>query len=302
MILGIDDGTPRVDGGVVDAATEAPILDAPVDRADVIVPVVCKPSTAFTSIKPIAELDTTADDQHPRLLPDEKTIVFQRQQPGFVPFVATRPDRFSAFSAPTPIAELATSGDAADPTLDPSGLRIVFASSRSGGVGGYDLWVATRTSVGSAFTAPTVLNGLNGPAIDHYPNFAGASALYFSSQRATGLGSEDIYRSDVNGSLISAPVVVQGLSGTDYDASPAVTPDELLAYVETSVTDDAGSGTTIFVSSRASTAAPWPKPTLVPELRNGESNPTWISPDGCRLYFSSNRSGNWDLWVAERAP
>lgn len=301
-ILGIDDGVPRTDAGVVDAAVEA-TPDVSVDRGpDVVVVPTCKPSAPFTSIKPIAELNTTGDDQHPRLLPDEKTIVFQRQQPGFVIFTATRADRLSTFSPPVSIAELAIGGDAADPTLDPSGLRIVFASGRVGGVGGYDLWVATRTNVGSAFSAPTVLTGLNGTAIDHYANFAGAGALYFSSVRASGLGSEDIYRSAVNGSVISAPVLVAGLSGTGYDAAPAVTPDELLAYVQTSITDDAGSGTTIFVSSRGSTATPWPTPTVVAELRSAESIPTWVSADGCRLYFSSNRSGNWDLWVAERTP
>lgn len=301
-ILGIDDGVPRTDAGTVDAAVEA-TPDVSVDRGpDVVVSTTCKPAAPFTSIKPLTELNTTGDDQHPRLSPDEKTVVFQRQQPGFVVFTASRADRLSTFSAPVSIAELAVGGDAADPTLDSSGLRIVFASGRVGGVGSYDLWVATRTSVGSAFSAPTVLTGLNGTAIDHYPNFAGAGALYFSSVRPTGLGSEDIYRSAVNGSVISAPVLVAGLSGAGYDAAPAVTPDELLAYVETSITDDAGTSSTIFVSSRASTAAPWPTPTVVAELRNAESIPTWISADGCRLYFSSNRSGNWDLWVAERTP
>ncbi|WP_394841063.1 hypothetical protein LZC95_28805 [Pendulispora brunnea] len=31
-----------------------------------------------------------------------------------------------------------------------------------------------------------------------------------------------------------------------------------------------------------------------------DEGPDWMSPDGCRLYFYSNRNGNYDLYLAER--
>jgi hypothetical protein len=304
-ILGIEDGVPRTDAGVADAEPDvsAPEAGADVDAAPEAGPKPCSATAPFTSIKPIAELNTTGLEQHPRLLPDEKTIVFQRSPSGFVLFVATRPDRTSAFSAPIALSELSTGGDAADPALDPSGLRIVFASSRTGGLGSYDLWTATRPSLGSAFGTPTAVPGGGTAAIDHYPYFAGAGALYFSSARTGGPGSEDIFRMAVTGATFGAPTVVAGLSTTGYDAAPVVSSDELVGFIEHGATLDGGSVIAIHASVRASTADPWPAPKVVTELLGGpETIPGFISADLCRLYFSSDRSGNPDLYVAERQP
>ena len=33
---------------------------------------------------------------------------------------------------------------------------------------------------------------------------------------------------------------------------------------------------------------------------SSDERDAWLSPDGHRLYFSSNRSGNFDLYVASR--
>jgi hypothetical protein len=46
---------------------------------------------------------------------------------------------------------------------------------------------------------------------------------------------------------------------------------------------------------------------LVTELvKEGANNlPSWLSADGCRLFFSSNRGGgkgNYDIWQAEKPP
>ncbi len=306
LVLGIEDGTPRGDAGAPDATAEAappeaggPDADA---TPDVGPPPSCKPNAPFTSIKPIAELNTSGTDQHPRLSPDEKTIWFQRVPSGYAVFTATRPDRTSAFGAATQVNELTTGGDAADPGIDPTGLRIVFASSRAGGLGNYDLWTATRPNLGSAFATPTAIAGASSSAIDHYPSFAGTGAVYFSSGR-TGLGSEDVYRMSLSGSTFGAPAVVQGLSGTGYDAAPAISADELVAYIQRSFSVDGGTVDAIYASARAKTTDAWPNPTVVPELvGGGETIPGWISPDLCRLYFASDRNGNPDLWVAERTP
>ncbi|CAN5330148.1 hypothetical protein BH09MYX1_BH09MYX1_32190 [soil metagenome] len=148
-----------------------------------------------------------------------------------------------------------------------------------------------------------MIAGVSSPVIDHYASFANSSTLYFSSARSGGVGSEDIYRSVVNGSVFSLPVVVAGMSTAGYEAAPAVTPDELLAYVGSSIAfGDGGSAEAIFVSARTTTADAWPKPILVTELASGSSIPGWISPDRCRLYFSSDRGGTPDLFVAERTP
>jgi Tol biopolymer transport system component len=42
-------------------------------------------------------------------------------------------------------------------------------------------------------------------------------------------------------------------------------------------------------------------PVLVPGVSTTDGNSTadaWVSPDGCRIYVSSDRSGNYDLYMA----
>lgn len=60
----------------------------------------------------------------------------------------------------------------------------------------------------------------------------------------------------------------------------------------------------IWRSQRSRVTDPFAPPALVTELQaSGNQFPTWLSPDGCRLYIDSNAAGNGDdIFVAERAP
>jgi len=60
----------------------------------------------------------------------------------------------------------------------------------------------------------------------------------------------------------------------------------------------------IWRAQRSSTTSPFGAPTLVTELNSElDDEPSWLSSDGCTLYFSSNRagsSGGYDIFVATR--
>ncbi len=75
-------------------------------------------------------------------------------------------------------------------TITHDGLTILFDSTRPGGTGGVDLWMATRGATGQAFGPATPLTGLNSAGFDARPSLSwDASELYFSSDRA---GSESV--------------------------------------------------------------------------------------------------------------
>ena len=65
-------------------------------------------------------------------------------------------------------------------------------------------------------------------------------------------------------------------------------------------------GAVIPNADRPTTAAPFGSIAQVPVVdAPGLDHPTWISPDDCRLYLHSDRtggSGGFDYYVAERAP
>jgi Tol biopolymer transport system component len=92
------------------------------------------------------------------------------------------------FGEPTPFSELNSASDDFDPYLSPNGLAIAFASNRRGG---FDIFLARRTSVDVEFEAPVPLDLNTSEYEESAPHFSADLAyLMYSSDR---LGSLDIY-------------------------------------------------------------------------------------------------------------
>jgi len=83
------------------------------------------------------------------------------------------------------------------PTLLVSGRQIVFFSARPGGLGGADLWAATRRSANDAWSDPVNLGTpLNSSAGDLLPALSrDGRTLLFTSTRAGGFGGMDLWMS-----------------------------------------------------------------------------------------------------------
>lgn len=117
-----------------------------------------------------------------------------------------------------------------------------------------------------------------------------ASAPRYGIWQAT-LGADD---------SVFAPRELSELRTGDNDIvwKPVVTADELtMVYALGDDYDD----TTVVVSRRASVAERWGIPAPLTELDStGPEAPTWLSPDGCQLWFESSRNGSQQLYVATR--
>jgi hypothetical protein len=84
-----------------------------------------------------------------------------------------------------------------------------------------------------------------------------------------------------------------------------VTADGTTLYFASNRGHDGGYGRTdIYVARRMAADGPFGEPALVSEVNAaGSANRTsWVSPDGCRLYFASDRAspGSEDIYVAEK--
>jgi hypothetical protein len=81
-------------------------------------------------------------------------------------------------------------------TLRGDGREVVFFSTRSGGVGGNDLWGATRRSSHDGWSVPENLASLNSAAADQQPSLtSNGTILLFASNRGGGAGGQDIWMS-----------------------------------------------------------------------------------------------------------
>ncbi len=146
---------------------------------------------------------TRIDDQGPNLTGDGLTLFYASKAPGgsgdLDLWKVTRPTSSSAWSTPVNIGPTVNSsaGDT-DPTLSPDGLSLYFASNRSGGSGGYDLWMATRPSLDAPFGAPANLGAaINSSADDDLAQISADNrTLVFASSRTGRLGDDtDIWMS-----------------------------------------------------------------------------------------------------------
>ena len=81
------------------------------------------------------------------------------------------------------------------PYVQHDALELYFFSTRPGGAGAQDLWVATRARVQDAWGAPVNLgDGINTAAAETRPSLSwDGTTLYFGSTR--GVGDNNVYAS-----------------------------------------------------------------------------------------------------------
>jgi Tol biopolymer transport system component len=127
------------------------------------------------------------------------------------------------------------------------------------------------------------------------------SELYFSSSKG---GDFDIYRSVRGVSEFGTPTPVSELNVAGAsDGDPLVAVDDLTIYFSSSRAGGLGL-MDIWMARRTDKALPFGAPVNLTEVNStGVDAPTWLSPDGCRLYLSSDRGdAGYDIYVATRLP
>jgi hypothetical protein len=79
-----------------------------------------------------------------------------------------------------------SSANEESPSVSPDGLTLYFTSSRSGGPGGDDLYIATRNSTSEPFGAAQIVANVNSPVTDMNPSTSSDSlTLFLGSDRLT---------------------------------------------------------------------------------------------------------------------
>jgi Tol biopolymer transport system component len=296
--------------GPVDAARAADGAADAADAADAAVKLsVCDVTGMFGVPVALGSVNTGSIESSPVLTDDELAIYFYSDRPGGIGstdlYVARRASVTMPFGAATALSSLNSAFGESDPTITPDEKQIVFASARSGS---YKLMVAERPSALADFGAPAVLadvNANNGTDSNSFLTIQNAaSELWFASSRAGGAGGYDLYRATRSGAGFSSPTPLQELNTAFDDAAPVLSRDGLTLYFASKRTGGASGDFDIWMARRPALASPFGAPSNVAELNTtGFDRPGWLSPDGCRLYFGSDRGGsNTEIYVAERMP
>jgi hypothetical protein len=244
-----------------------------------------------------------SNDGDGRLSPDERTIVFWSDRAPNGIYIATRTSRNSPFETPQPVTAINSATGGAFPSLSGDGMTIFFESDKSGG---YQIYASSRINAGAPFSAPTPVAIPTFMASDGKAYvLADESAIYFVSYRA-GPGAGDIYRSQIlSGLQVGTPVLLPAINSSSSDYDPVVTPDELTIYFASDRGDPAAKGTfDIWMSRRDSIGAAFDPPVNVQEVNSSAiEEPSWISPDNCRLYlYRQGADSYYKIYVASRSP
>ena len=213
------------------------------------------------------------------------------------------------FGTPTKVPSVNTPGFEIHPDISADGLSLYFASSRSGGQGGFDLWVATRKTKDGKWGQPQNLGPtVNSPDSEWCPRVsADGLSLYFGSTRPGGSGGRDLWvttrptKNDPWGAPVNLGPTVNS-EADDLSACPSADGLSLFFHSKRA----GGSGLQdLWVTTRPTKDDPWGEPVnLGPNVNSPDDDGDGcISADGLALFFFSSRPGGYghtDLWVTTR--
>ena len=186
-------------------------------------------------------------------------------------------------------------------------LTLLFVSDRQGGLGKADIWVSKRASIDAPWGPPVNLGPtINSSASDMDPSTtADGLTLYFSSRRAGGLGSCDIWvaKRATPKDPWGNPVNLGAPVNSGFTSCPDVSADGLALFFISMRSGGLGQSD-IYVTTRSSIHDPWgPVVNLGPNINNhrGEEYPK-ISLDGGQFMFVANQPngvGEFGIWQVE---
>jgi WD40 repeat protein len=230
------------------------------------------------------------------------------------------------FGAWSPAVRIEAASPGADPSFNTpfldgcpvssrDGKMFFLASNRPGGLGGIDIWVSRRERVDDPWGAPVNVGApINSASNDFCPMPArDGHEFFFVSNRPGGCGGDDIYvtRFRDDGTIDPPENLGCDVNSAGNEAGPVP------------ITEPGRGPVLYFSSTRAGGFSPEPAgatsgdadlysseweggryqpPTLVLGVNSDKDDmQPYIQRDALEVYFSSNRGGNPDIWMARRA-
>ncbi|HEY3801419.1 MAG TPA: hypothetical protein VGL61_02395 [Kofleriaceae bacterium] len=258
---------------------------------------------AFEPPQLIGELSTSGIERDPFVSQDELTIYFSHDSPegDMDVYTASRAHVGDAFGSASPFDVVNTSSDESKMSISTDGLTLIVC--RSVASGGDDDFMTTRGSAGDAWTTPQ-LDDLDTVNDDNYAPYdpelgSDGKTLYFAPVALDGDPQELALatRSDTSSEFGIATIPGYAANAGYGDADPWIDGSgDVLVFSRVPI----GTGDVDIVYMTAGSNGQFGSVVAVPgvDTAGTADGDPWVSPDGCRMYFSSNRAGSYDLYVA----
>ena len=246
-------------------------------------------------------LPAAADDD-PSVTGDLLEIYFKSNRGGMNDYdiwLARRDTVDDAWADAVEVAELSSKDFEATPEVSLDGLTITLASDRpGGGGGGIDLWISTRQDRDDPWDPPAPMTGLN-TAAEEFAAVTDETGRLVVFNRSVPDHSYDLFQSERAGDLWAPPVALANLSSVAYEADSHLDPAGLELYLAAELADSAGRD--LYLTRRGATGGDFTAPERIVELSTAMADEDpWVSPDRRLIVFSSDRSGDQELYTATR--
>lgn len=254
----------------------------------------------FGEALPIEPLADPGADDDPSLTGDLRELYFKSDRGGGQPDIwrTTRDSPGDPWGDPAPVPELNSPQFDGTPEVSLDGLTITLSSDRDGAPGGIDLYVSTRADRDDDWGDPQPLVDLNSNE-QEYAAVMDAAGEVVVFNRSVPAQSFDLFAATRDGAGWTEPFALVNLSSTAYEADSHLDGSGLELYFAGEL--PGGDGRDIYRSERDATGQDFAPPERVVELSSpmADEDP-WVSPGGNLIVFSSDRSGDQEIYFAER--
>jgi len=181
-----------------------------------------------------------------------------------------------------------------DPFVSYDGNRVYFCSNRPLEDGGpaktdSDIWYVDRT--GSGWSRPVRMDApVNSEAHEFYPTLTRSGTIYFQSRRPGGIGSSDIYRTELaDGRYVKTECLPEPVNSGGFEGDALIAPDESYIIVSTS-RGSQPMAADLYISFRTAEGKWTDLVNMGPGINGpGAENCQMLSPCGKYLFFTGRR-------------
>lgn len=253
-----------------------------------------EPAAAFGDLgRPVASINSVADDESPTLTADLLEIYFTSNRAGGPGsgdvWCAQRDSRADAFGPPSLVAAVSTPQLETSPAISPDGLTLWVGSARAGGVGDADIWQFDRPSRDAPWGPAVNLAELNTARADlPRPVAEGGLVMPFASRDAAGQFQTYLARRADTDAAFDVVVPLDELWVEGSSTSDAfLSEDGLFLFFSRTLGEQEGQ---LFMTWRKGRRELFRQPIPLTDIDTSEDErDPWLDPESTRFFFSSNR-------------
>jgi len=190
-------------------------------------------SAQFSQLTLLANVDSGSGDGTPLLSADGRTLYFYSRRPGGSGdrdlWFARRPDAAADFGAASPLGAINSGALDHLPWVSADELKLLYVSTRAGGLGQSDIWLATRDRPSDDFGEPDLFSTISSSADEgRAVESSDGRLVLFASARGGGQGGLDLWlatRQDTREEF-GAPTNLSVLNSPSGDVDPFLSADE----------------------------------------------------------------------------